>query len=759
MPKYSHSFRSESTIYFGDMKSTFYGYIFIFLLLVSSCATQEQLPSSEVFPPVSPDHSGMWLMTQLDNEVYQLLNQRGLQISGDVIYSSESASIHNAIVRINIGEDGAGTGSFISDQGLILTNHHVAYDAIVSAGSIDENFLESGFYADKNESEIPIPGYSVYIPLEQIDVTDEIQQRVSENISFQQMLEEQELIKQDIINEYVDNDPDLIAEIDDILGGNRLVLSSYRLIRDIRLVYAPEEAIGKFGGDIDNWMWPRHTGDYAFFRAYVDQQGNSAEYQPQNVPFQPDYILPIRNSLLNPGDFTMTLGFPGSTYRMESSYAFEFYENRQFPVLEQAFSAYLNGLEKKPDNEINAAEKASIANTLKYFNGIREGFDKHEVTKQKRQFDQRFDEWVSADSLRKAKYGRVLQQLEQSYSIADQTGDVLYLTFYALQFSNVLQSSSLFDDFYAVENGPVEELSNEEKLMTYDYFRQLHQSYNHDAEYSVLRDLLFAFADLPEERRPLVYYRFFDETEPSELRTELKEFLDRRFSNSILTDTTSARNLIFSEDRSVHSQAPDSLYLIANDVREMFEQSRDNYLRHFTYLLPAQKRYVEGILEMEPGKVQPADANFTLRLSAGEVMGYQPQDGVYNLPFTTLSGMIQKNQNSYPFLVPERLLNYSPDSPSVEDFGGYRNYSGELPLNFLSTNDITGGNSGSPVLNANGEIIGLAFDGNIEGIVSDYFFLPELSRTISVDIRFILFMMEEIDNTARLLNELQIRSN
>ena len=741
------------------MKSTFSGFLLVFALLLSSCASQEQLSSSEVFPPDSPDHSGMWLMSQLDSELYELLNRRGLQLSVDEIYNPESPSIHKAVVRINIGEEGGGTGSFVSDQGLILTNHHVAYDAIVSAAGRQENFLDNGFYADSIENEVPIPGYSVYIPLEQIDVTDEIQERHSENLSFQEILSEQEEIKQQIIDEYVGENPDLIADVVDIFGGNRQILSSYRVIRDIRLVYAPEESIGKFGGDIDNWMWPRHTGDYTFLRAYVDKNGGSTDYQPQNVPFQPDYSLPIRNSILTTGDFTMTLGFPGTTYRKESSYAFDFYEKRQFPVLQKAFRAYLNGLEKAPASEINTAEKASIANTLKYYEGIRDGFEQHDVTNQKRNFDQRFGEWVSADSLREIKYGRVLPQLEQSYSIADQTGDVLYLTFYALQFSSVLQSSSLFDDYYDVEDGARVELSEEEKLMTYDYFRQLHQSYNHEAEYTILRDFLYAFAELPEERRPLIFYRFYDETESSKLKVELQQFLDRQFRSSVLTDTTSARNLIFSEYEMSQDQVPDSLYLIADDIREMFEQSRDNYLRHFTYLLPAQKRYVEGILEMAPGKVHPADANFTLRLSAGEVMGYQPQDGVYNLPFTTLNGMIQKNRNRYPFLVPDKLLKYSPDSTLSVDFGGYGNYSGELPLNFLSTNDITGGNSGSPVLNENGEIIGLAFDGNIEGIVSDYFFIPELSRTISLDIGFILFMMEEIDKTSRLLDELQIRSN
>jgi hypothetical protein len=702
----------------------------------------------------------MWMMPQLKGELYELLNERGLTLTEDEIYSNTKPSLHRAITRINIGNEGGGTGSFVSDQGLILTNHHVAYDAITSVSSTDQNYLMNGFYAQTSEDEIPVPGYTVHIPLEQIDITNEVTSRLDPELNYQEEAEQIEVIKQQIVEEYTRDDDDIIAEINDIWSGNRYILSSYQIIRDVRLVYAPEEAIGKFGGDIDNWMWPRHTGDFTFLRAYVAQDGTAQEYQPQNVPYQPDYTLPIKNGLLNPGDFTMTLGFPGTTYRQESSFAFDFYEHRQFPVLEKAFRAYLNGLESaSPPQNGNtelAAEKASIANSLKYYNGIREGFKKHNITQQKSEFDDRFHEWVKSDSLRNLKYGRVLQQLEQSYSIAGQTGDVLYLSFYALQFSKILQTASLFDEIYSTSPSDEVPISDEEKLMMYDFFRQLHQAYNPDSERIILRDLLFAFAELPEDRRPLIYYRFFDGVDTGELQHELQQFIDRQFSTSVLTDTSAARDLIFSEYNPTEPPRPDSLYLIANDILEMFEQSRENYVRHFTYLLPAQKRYVEGVREMNPGDLHHADANFTLRLSAGEIMGYKPNDGVYNLPFTTLSGMFAKNRGEFPFSVPEKLTTYSAEQA---DFSSYENYSGDLILNFLSTNDITGGNSGSPVLNRHGELIGLAFDGNIEGIVSDYFFIPELSRTLSVDIRFILFMMDEIDNTDRLLDELRIISD
>lgn len=749
------------------MKSAIFGIFAFSFLLFASCTAQEQIAVIEPGKP-SPDHSGMWMLHQLRGDLYDHLNDQGLRISKEQVYSTDGPSIHHAIARINISGTGGGTGSFVSNSGLILTNHHVAYDAISSGGSDEENFLENGFYAEEMEDEIPIPEYTIYIPIEQKDITDRFQSRMDENLSYPDKLQQIEEVKQQLIDEYTGGNPDKAAEIHQVWSGNRYVLSTYQIIRDVRLVYAPEESIGKFGGDTDNWMWPRHTGDFTFLRAYVNKNGSAEPYQPQNRPYRPNHILPVRNSDLNPGDFTMTLGFPGTTYRHESSYAFDFYETRQFPVLEKAFQAYLNGLEiaASADEQYakrNAAERASIANSLKYYHGIRSGFAEHNITEKKRMFDEQFRQWVIADSLRELKYGRVLPQLKQSYSIANQTGDVLYLSFYALQFSKILQAVMLFDDFHEESAaGNQQNYTEEEKLMLYDSLRRFRQSVVPKAEQRILKDLLFAMAELPEDRRPLVFHRFFDTEEADSLQNQLELFLNRQFGSSVLTDTSAAAKWIFSETPAMKPVEPDSLFHIAKDVHEMFEQSRENYVRHFRYLLPAQQRYVEGILEMSKNPVRYADANFTLRLSAGEIMGYKPSDGIYHLPFTTFSGMLKKHRGQAPFKLPEKLLSYRSNSHGFSPghhSGGRREDGGKLPLNFLSTNDITGGNSGSPVLNGHGELIGLVFDGNIEGIISDYYFVPDLTRALSVDIRFILFMMDEIDNTERLLNELEIQRN
>jgi hypothetical protein len=741
-----------------------------FLLLGTACKTFEPVSTADdhhylLYPEKpSPDHSGMWLLPQVTGQVYSNMTALGLQMPTQQIYSLDSPSLNQGIVRINIGDSGGGTGSFVSQNGLILTNHHVAYDGIVSVSSTDHNFLDSGFYAEDIEDEIPIPNYSLYIPIEQSEVTEEIRNRVPEGLSNRdQSLIEAE-IRQKIIDLRQHDDPGITVEIYDFWSGNRQFMVVYQVINDVRLVYAPEETIGKFGGDTDNWMWPRHTGDFTFLRAYVATDGKPESYQPSNVPFEPDMAFPIRVGSLKPGDFTLTLGFPGNTYRFESSYAFDFYKTQQFPPLQYAFSAYLNGLEHEAslDKDFavrNAAERASIANALKYYEGIRSGFERYNVAQMKQEIDSEFRNWVQADSLREIRYGQVLPQLEQSYQIAGQMGDILFLTFYSLQFNKILQMGSLFNDFFDYSQAPDSiYFSSDDRQQLYDQVRLWDSMMNKESELLILSGFLKALATLPEERRPLVFWQFFDSTKPEELKNDIDQFIKRQSDTSALTDTSIAAEWIYTEMIYAEEAFNDSLYLISRDIHQMFEQSRDNYFQHFNYLEPAQKLYVNGMMEMQQNSKQYPDANFTLRLSAGQVMGYSPADGVYYTPFTTFSGMLEKHTGEDLFNVPSKLRNYKSNLlPSGTPFKQYSNSSGDLVLNFLSSNDITGGNSGSPVLNGEGELIGLAFDGNVEGIVSDYYVVPDVARTISVDVRYILFMMDEIDKTARLLEEIEVR--
>jgi hypothetical protein len=728
--------------------------------LLTGCSSSEQAVSHTapgeyiIYPDrPSPDHTGMWMFSQAEGNLHGKMRDLGLKLLPRQIYDPVQPSLNQAIVRINIGDEGGGTGSFVSPQGLILTNHHVAYDGIASLSLAGENYLDTGFYAEREEDELPLNDFTLYIPIEQTEVTGFINERLPDNIDHQRRSQIHAEIVKELIEDRRKDDNDLIVEVDDFWSGNRQFMSVYRIIRDVRLVYAPEEAIGKFGGDIDNWMWPRHTGDFTFLRAYVSPDGISEPYQPSNVPFEPDWHLPFRAAELKPGDFTLVAGFPGSTYRYESSHAFSFYEQQQFPALQKAFSAYLNGLEFEAATDSAAAvytasERASIANALKYFEGVQSGFERYNVTRQKRNMDRELTAWIEADSLRNVRFGRVLPQLRQSYDIASQTGDILYLSFYAIQYSNLLQMGSLFNDFHEYSLAPDSLFfSSDDRQRLHDQVRMWYSVINPEAEILILTEMLQAMAELPEERRPLILFRFFGSGDADSMKEDISRFMQRQATTSALTDTSIASRWIYTEMQFSEEAFQDSLYLISKDLFETFEMSRDNYFQHFRYLEPAQKLYVQATLEKLQKPDHYPDANFTLRFSAGQVWGYSPADGIYHTPLTTMQGKLDKHRGKEPFNVPYRIRSHS----FVDE------QKNRLKLNFLSTNDITGGNSGSPVLNGDGEIIGVAFDGNIEGIVSDYFVVPDVARTISIDSRYILFMMEEIDGTQRLLEEIEIR--
>ncbi|MEX0770094.1 MAG: S46 family peptidase [Balneolaceae bacterium] len=708
----------------------------------------------------------MWLLSQVEGSVYQQMRQRGLNLPPEDFYHTGQPSLNQSVVRINIGDEGGGTGSFISENGLILTNHHVTYDGISALSSPGNNYLKEGFTSAGTKDEKPLQRFSLYIPVEQTEVTGRINAGITEEMD----LRESEIRKHENRQRLIANRQekgDLIVEINDFWEGNRQFMTVYRVIRDVRLVHAPPESIGKYGGDIDNWQWPRHTGDFTILRAYTAPDGTSRTYHEENEPFKPKRFLPIRAGKLQPGDFTLLLGFPGTTYRLESSYAFEFYEDIQLPAQIKAFETNLSGLELEAGNSEqkaleNASDRASFANALKYFQAVLSGFETYDITEIKQSEDQIFHQWIQADSLRRQKYGRVLPQLAQSYHIAGQMGELLFTSFYTMQFNKLLQLTTLFDDYYEYLAAPDSlDFSDEARRQLYHAFKSRYSDIDREAELLKLEKSLLQFSSLPESERPLFIYSFFDvEDREPEMIHQIQSFLNRQKEHAVLMDTLKTRHFIFGKDSAVTATGAkkDSLYLLSQEIREAFEISRDTYVQHFQYLEPAQKRYVKGRMEMDGQSYRYPDANFTLRVSTGEVRGYKPEDGLYATPFTTFEGMLKKNTGEAPFNLPGDLLHYK-SSPSFEASAwlGYANQAGDLTLNFLTTNDITGGNSGSPVLNASGELIGVAFDSNIEGVVGDYYYLPELNRTISVDIRYILFLLQQSEHASRLLDEVEIR--
>ncbi|MFH5831409.1 S46 family peptidase [Halalkalibaculum sp. DA384] len=755
--------------------------LFLGLLLFTSCSSTASLQQPDSsrdaageLPDLSthylfgdtPNDAGMWLLPQIEGAVHAEMASKGLRLSSDEIYSPNTPSLNQAIVRLNIGEGGGGTASFVSERGLLLTNHHVAYDAITSASTARQNYLEQGFYAENGAEEIPAEGYSLYIPVEQTEVTERISAKIPDTLNNYERSELEQQVRQQLIQQRKEGNQDLVVEIDDYWAGNRQFMAVYKVIRDIRLVYAPPSSIGKYGGDVDNWEWPRHTGDYAFLRAYVGPDGSGRTYDEQNIPFTPSRHLAIDADGAKPTEFTMTLGFPGSTYRYQSSYAFSFYQNVRNPVMIKAFQAIHDAMEyaAEQDEDVRveqASDRASVANTLKYLKGVQDGFDKYGIVQRKKEQEQQFRQWVESDSARDLRYGRVLSQLEQAFDIASQTGDLLYGTYYALNNSTLLQAAGLYDDYFTyVEHPDSLSFSAGRKDTLLMQHRQMLESVNPEAQTMMLQQMLHIMASLPAGKKPLFFVDLFSDKKGDALAKAINHYVEDRLKKSMIYSPAQAEQLLASPVGKSSPRPVDPLVELYRAMYEAFEFSRNNYSQHFAYLNPARERYVEGMQQFRQDSTEYPDANFTLRLSGGRVLGYSATDGLYNSPYTTFEGMIAKDTGKEPFDAPQELEDYyknryTKDPASVP----YTTESGHLVVNLLTTNDITGGNSGSPLLDGDGEIVGIAFDSNYEGVIGDYYYDPDLNRTINVDIRYMLFLMEEYSRADRLLEELDIIRN
>ncbi|MDR8392683.1 S46 family peptidase [Aliifodinibius sp. S!AR15-10] len=710
----------------------------------------------------SPDDSGMWLLPQIKGAVHAEMAAKGLKLTSDEMYSQMAPSLNQAIVRLNIGEGGGGTASFVSARGLLLTNHHVAYDAITSASTAKQNYLDQGFYAETNAQEIPAEGYSLYIPIEQVEVTEKISSMLPDTLNAQKQNQLEQQVRQKLIQKRKGGNEDLVVEIDDYWAGNRQFMAVYRVIRDVRLVYAPPSSIGKYGGDIDNWEWPRHTGDYAFLRAYVAPDGSARPHNAENVPFQPSRHLQINANGVQPNDFTMTLGFPGSTYRYQSSYAFDFYHNVRNPVMIDSFQAILDAMEyaAEQDEEIkveNASDRASVANTLKYLKGVQDGFDRYDIIERKEERENEFQQWIESDSTRNIRYGRVLSQLDTAFNIASQTGDLLYGTYYALNNNTLLQVAGLYDAYYEYLNNPDSlSFSSGRKDTLLMQHRQMLDSSNLEAQTMMLDQMVTSLSSFPSGKRPMLFIELFEGKTGDELKAAVQQYIENQVKTSLVYSADSAEAFLNRPVEEVTDQPVDPVVKLYWEIYNTFDFSRNNYSQHFAYLNPARERYVEGMLAFRQDSTEYPDANFTLRLSGGRVLGYSAVDGLYNSPYTTFEGMIAKDTDEEPFDAPQMLENYFQNHSGGSSNIPYATPSGHLVVNLLTTNDITGGNSGSPLLNGNGEVVGIAFDSNYEGVIGDYYYDPDLNRTINVDIRYVLFLMEEFSNADRILNELNI---
>jgi len=715
-----------------------------------------------ISPLSSLADEGMWLPDSVSKLPLAEMKKRGFELKPEDIYSLTKPSLKDAIVQISIG----GTGSFVSPEGLILTNHHIAFTAITRASTSEKDYINNGFLAKSRAEEIPAQGYSIKITQDFKDITAEVLSAVKPEMSFEARLRAISLKQEEIGKANSREKEGIDAQVVEASGGYQYFLYTYLKLRDVRLVYAPPKSIGYYGGDPDNFEWPRHCGDFAFLRAYVGPDGNPAGFNKANAPFKPKKFLPINATGIKEGDFSMVMGYPGTTFRLRESYSVEYRQNIQLPdqiaSLRQQIDTLTKVSEKDPQLKIRFADRIfSLSNALKAYEGAVAGLKRMDLVARKRAEESAMKKWVGANQAAKAKYGETLPQLESLY---------LELTANSLKqnaLNGLLISGNLIEALeFAYERALSRDLPANERALRFSdqalpmVTEQLSSDWEErepEAESKLMVAALARLADLPTDRKIQAVDKLFEGKSGKERRDAEAEFASKAIEGSKFKSFDELKKLFTSsaaELRAIDDPAM-KLVIAVVDENSPLAKKQTQILNTIAKVRP---QYVAAIQEFRQatnrGLPYYPDANFTLRFTYGDVRGYKPRDAITYDYQTSLAGVIAKDTGEDPFNVPEKLKELF----RKKDFDGYADPRlNDVPVDFLTTTDITGGNSGSPMMNGRGEITGLAFDGNYEGLGGDYAYEISSNRTIAVDIRYVLFLTEKFGGAGHLLNEMQVK--
>ena len=698
---------------------------------------------SVVSLPVSADE-GMWLLPYLQKLNIKDMKAKGFKLKAEDIYSINNSAIKDAIVIFG----GGCTGEIVSDKGLLLTNHHCGYGAIQQHSSVEHDYLKNGFWAASFAEEIPTPGLSVTFIRSMEDVSDRILPYLTDEMGETEREAKVAELSREIV-EAASLPESRKGTVRSFFGGNQYLLIVTEVYPDVRLVGAPPASIGKFGGDTDNWMWPRHTGDFSVFRVYADAEGNPAEYSKDNVPYNAPRHLAISLKGVKPGDFAMIIGFPGSTERYKTSYEIDYTlevdnPNRIF-IRGERQELMMEDMKASDKVRIQYASKyAGSSNYWKNSIGMSRALKKLKVKETKEGIEAQFTEWVNGDPARKAKYGEALPLIKLSVEESAPYLDVLqYLSETMLRGTEIVGAATLLSPLF----GPGDTVQQAAVPAVLERVKKFYKDYNEPTDRKVAKRMFKILQDsLAVENQPSTF-RVIEENFGGDVNT----YVDYLYDNSMFASEAKVKAFLEHPDKTVLLNDPAvkmrrELVTVYNSMIPAIQAADSNFVR-------GHRLYIAGLMEMQPDRKFYPDANFTMRLTYGQVLPYEPQDAVFYDYYTTLSGVMAKEDpdNAYEFTVPEKLK----ELYKARDFGPYA-YKGDIPVGFISTNDITGGNSGSPVLNAKGELIGLAFDGNWEAMSGDVIFEPELQRTISVDIRYVLFIIDKYAGAQRLIDEMTI---
>ena len=692
---------------------------------------------------------GMWLVSMLNRITMAEAQGLGLNLSAEEIYDINNASLKDAIVRLN---GGSCTGEVISSQGLVLTNHHCAYDAIQGFSSTENDYLTDGFFALAHDQEMHIDDFVISFLVRIDDVTA----RILENVTMEMSEDERSAAIRDARKALIDEmNPEGGKELQlkSFYYDNQFYMFEYKTYRDIRLVAAPPESVGKYGGDTDNWMWPRHTGDFSMLRIYADENNEPADFSENNVPYQPKRHLRISMDGVSEGDFTMVMGYPGSTDRFLSSWgidqALRLYNPSVVDVRDLKLKTMKSHMDADPAVRIQyAAKYAQTANYWKYYIGQSKGLKRLDVESKKQALEARFTDWVNADADRQAEYGEALELIQSYYEDTDASvqGKV-----YALEAGLIGCDISLFSfRFYRMAAGlfseDAEEVATTQAAMT-DLANGFFKEYDQATDRDLFVNLMTKFRDDIDP----AYHPSFFATVADKYKNDFNRFADKMYAKSFLVDADRCAEFIANPSQKVMDK--DLAIIVGQSAIQTYfagqaNPAEDKFNRGY-------RLFVKGLREMDADQAIAPDANSTMRMTFGSVAPYKAADAVNYDFITTANGILEKKDNSNPeFIVPDAL----DDLIRSRDFGQYADESGELVVCFIHGTDITGGNSGSPVLDANGDLIGCAFDGNWEAMSGDIAFETELQRTISVDIRYVTWILDKFAGAQNLIDEMDFVS-
>lgn len=706
-------------------------------------------------PLPAPDE-GMWLPMYLKQLNEKDMKSEGMRINADDIYNINRSSIKDAVVSLG----GFCTGEIVSPDGLMLTNHHCGYEKIAEHSTVEHDYLKNGFWAKTHSDELPNPGLTASVLVYMKDVSDIVKSRVQ--IGFDDMSQQKIEVVKDSIAQAATKGTHYKAEVKSFFKSSEYYLLVYEVFQDVRLVGAPPSSIGKFGGDVDNWMWPRHTGDFSVFRIYVDKDGNPAPYSVNNVPYKPKSFFKISLKGEKKNDYAMVMGYPGNTDRYQTSYDLIVDRDYTNPAIIDVFETQLSVMKADMDADPNlkiklAADYASYSNTYKYYLGQEQQLKRNNVIDLKKAQEEQFKAWVDQNEDRKKKYGKIFDNIsyadEQYKTIEPALSYFFYgffntgLTKYA--FAYAPYARYLQDEKVKPAQADLDTVAIHIKPQAVEYLNSA--TFNTDKK--IFRQMLInMYHKVPDGSRPELLDQIVKDNKKAASPEEaISQYVDKLYEKSILLnkDKTPA----FLDKVNAKKLRNDPLYtLMFSMIKYYVTHLNMVYETVTTVLAQEHSLYQQGLREWQPNRIFYPDANSTLRLSYGKVLPYLPRDGVEYDYYTTYKGILEKYDSANPeFVVPQREL----DLFKQKNFGRYAQ-NDTLRINFLANTDITGGNSGSPILDADGNLIGLAFDGDWESMSSDLYYNPATNRTICVDIRYVLWVMDIYANAKNLVDEMTI---